>query len=125
MWSTQSLNRDKYQEYFFGGKGGRCIGLAPLPPSCASSLEIWEPQPRGQGLLYFYLVLSLPVIARGSSRPFIAILTEERLFLSTVCCIIIYLQLAVTLNFMVFLFNFCHCIEMYYIPLLPLFLFIS
>jgi hypothetical protein len=26
-------------------KGGRCIGLTTLPPSCADCLEIWEPQP--------------------------------------------------------------------------------
>jgi hypothetical protein len=27
-----------------GGKGGRCVGLTTLPPSCADCLEIWEPQ---------------------------------------------------------------------------------
>jgi hypothetical protein len=32
-------------EYFLGGKGGRCVGLQTLPPSCAECLEIWEPQP--------------------------------------------------------------------------------
>ena len=25
------------------GKGGRCLGLTTLPPSCADCLEIWEP----------------------------------------------------------------------------------
>ena len=29
------------------GKGGRCLGLTTLPPSCADCLEIWEPQPPG------------------------------------------------------------------------------
>ena len=29
------------------GKGGRCVGLTTLPPSCADCLEIWEPQPPG------------------------------------------------------------------------------
>ena len=38
---------DEYQEYFLGGKGGRCVGLTTLPHSCASYLEIWEPQPPG------------------------------------------------------------------------------
>ena len=28
---------------FWGGKGGRCVGLTTLPPSCADCLEIWEP----------------------------------------------------------------------------------
>ena len=37
-------NRNEYQEYFLGGKGGRCVRLTTLPPSCADCLEIWEPQ---------------------------------------------------------------------------------
>jgi hypothetical protein len=39
-------NRNKYQEYFLGGKGGWCIGLTNLPPSCADclgSLNLLEP----------------------------------------------------------------------------------
>ena len=40
-------NRNEYQEYFLGGTGGWCVGLTTLPPSCADSLEIWEPQPPG------------------------------------------------------------------------------
>jgi hypothetical protein len=40
-------NRNEYQEYFLagggGGKGGRCVDLATLLPSCADCLEIWEP----------------------------------------------------------------------------------
>jgi hypothetical protein len=44
---VDSANRNKYQEYFLGGKGGRCIGLTTLPPTCADCLEIWEPQPPG------------------------------------------------------------------------------
>jgi hypothetical protein len=31
--------------YFPGGKGGWCIGLTTLPPSCADFLEIWKPRP--------------------------------------------------------------------------------
>ena len=37
-------NINEYQEYFLGGKGGRCVRLTNLPPSCADCLEIWEPQ---------------------------------------------------------------------------------
>jgi hypothetical protein len=31
----------------FWGKGGRCVELTTLPPSCADCLEIWEPHPPG------------------------------------------------------------------------------
>jgi hypothetical protein len=42
----RSSNRNEYQKYFLG-KGGRCIRLTTLSPSCADCLEILEPQPRG------------------------------------------------------------------------------
>jgi hypothetical protein len=35
-------NRNEYQEYFLGGKGGRCVWLMTLPPSCAGYLEVLE-----------------------------------------------------------------------------------
>ena len=37
--------RNEYEEYFLGGKGGRCVGLTTLSPSYAECLEVWEPQP--------------------------------------------------------------------------------
>ena len=40
-------NRHTYQEYFLGGKDGRCVRLTTLPPSCANFLEIWGPQTPG------------------------------------------------------------------------------
>jgi len=40
-------NRNEYQEYFLGGKGGRGVGFTTLPPSCAECLETLEPQPSG------------------------------------------------------------------------------
>jgi hypothetical protein len=38
-------NRNEYQEYFLRGKGGRCVGLTTLPPSCLEhgSLNLLEP----------------------------------------------------------------------------------
>jgi hypothetical protein len=41
-----AFNRNECQEYFRGGKGGRCVGLN-FPPSCTDCNEIWEPQPPG------------------------------------------------------------------------------
>jgi hypothetical protein len=38
---------NEYQQYFLGGKGGWCVGLTTLPPSCAECLEICEPEPPG------------------------------------------------------------------------------
>jgi hypothetical protein len=32
--------RNEYQGYLLEGKGGRCVGLTTLPPSCADCLEI-------------------------------------------------------------------------------------
>jgi hypothetical protein len=43
-------NRNEYQEYFLGGKRGRCVWLTTLPPSCAYCLETlgsstsWNPK---------------------------------------------------------------------------------
>jgi len=34
--------RNDYQKYLLGGKGGRCLQLATLPPLCANCLEIME-----------------------------------------------------------------------------------
>jgi len=44
---TQSLTEMNIPGIFPGGKGGQCVGLRTLPPSCADCLEIWEPQPPG------------------------------------------------------------------------------
>jgi hypothetical protein len=33
-------NKNKYQEYFLGGKGSRCVGLTTLLPSCTDCHEI-------------------------------------------------------------------------------------
>jgi len=48
VWHNLSADsvskRNEYQEYFRAGKGGRCVRLTTLPPSCADCLEIWKPQ---------------------------------------------------------------------------------
>jgi len=35
-----ACNRNEYQEYVLGNKGGRCVGLTTLATSCAKYLEI-------------------------------------------------------------------------------------
>ena len=44
LGSTQPLTEMSTGNISWGGKGGRCVGLTTLPPSCADCLEIWEPQ---------------------------------------------------------------------------------
>jgi len=57
-------NRNEYKENFLGSKGGRCVGLTTLPPSCDDCLEYWRAStswnPQGlsrpvMGFLYLYL----------------------------------------------------------------------
>jgi len=42
-WDRLNLYQKWVPGIFPGGKGGRCVGLTTLPPSCADFLEIWEP----------------------------------------------------------------------------------
>jgi len=44
---TQPLTEMSSRSISWWGKGGRCVGLTTLPPSCVDRLEIWEPQPFG------------------------------------------------------------------------------
>ena len=37
-----ACNRNEYQRYLVGGKGGQCVQLTALAPSCADCLEILE-----------------------------------------------------------------------------------
>ena len=45
--ATAVPNRNEYREYLLGGKGGRCVRLTTLPPSCvvtkSGSLNFLEP----------------------------------------------------------------------------------
>jgi hypothetical protein len=62
-WGDSVSNRNQYQEYFLGGKGGRRVGLTTLPPSYADCLKSGSlnllPRPV-MGLFYlFYLYQSV------------------------------------------------------------------
>ena len=50
-------NRNEYQEFFLGGKGGRCLGLTTL----TLCLEIWELQPPGPVQACNGIALPLPL----------------------------------------------------------------
>jgi hypothetical protein len=41
---TMVLGLTQPLEIFTEGKGGRCVGLTTLTPSCAECLEIYKPQ---------------------------------------------------------------------------------
>ena len=43
LGSSQPLTEMSTRNISWGGKGGRCLGLTTLPPSCAECHEIWEP----------------------------------------------------------------------------------
>jgi len=45
--SYPAHNRNEDQECLMGGKGGQCVRLTTLPPSCIDCNEIREPQPSG------------------------------------------------------------------------------
>ena len=62
---------------FLGSRGGRCIGLTTLPPSCADCLEIWKPQPPGnlrdcpglyRGCFTLYIVLKIESLFQSLAR---------------------------------------------------------
>jgi len=46
-WGRLSLWQKWVPGIFPGYKGGWCLGLTTLPPSCVDCLEIWKPQPQG------------------------------------------------------------------------------
>ena len=39
---VDSASKNEYQD-IPGGKGGLCVGVTTLPPSCAECQEVWEP----------------------------------------------------------------------------------
>ena len=61
-------NRNEYQEYFLGGKGGRCVRLTTLPPSCAvftksGNLNFLEPSGPVEACDETALPLPLPAVS--------------------------------------------------------------
>ena len=42
--AESASNRNEYQEHFLVGKGGRCVRLTTLPPSCAVVMKSGNPK---------------------------------------------------------------------------------
>jgi hypothetical protein len=57
---TQLLTEMNTMNIFLGVKGGQCVGLKNLLPSCPDCLEIWRPQT--PGTLWACPGLSRPVM---------------------------------------------------------------
>ena len=45
--ADSASNRNGYRGYVLGDKGGRCVRLTTLLPSCADCLKFWDLQPAG------------------------------------------------------------------------------
>jgi len=45
--TDSASNRNEYQGYMLGDKGGRCVRQTILLPSCADCLKFWDLQPPG------------------------------------------------------------------------------
>ena len=58
---THPLTEMSTRKISFGGKGGLCVVLTTLPPSCADCIEIWEPQPPGTIRACNGIALPLPL----------------------------------------------------------------
>jgi hypothetical protein len=66
LGSTEPLTEMSTRNISWGGKGGRCIELTTLSPSCADCLEMWEPQPP-ETLRAFTGIVLLPAQAKHFS----------------------------------------------------------
>jgi hypothetical protein len=58
------------------GKGGWCVGLTTLSPSCAERLEIWEPLPPrtvraciGIALTFIIIIIIIKTTTTEDPRP--------------------------------------------------------
>jgi hypothetical protein len=61
-WGRLSLLTEMCTRNISWGKVGRCVGLTTLPPSCASYLKIWKPQPPGTFKACNGIALPLPYV---------------------------------------------------------------
>jgi hypothetical protein len=59
LGSTQPLTEMSTRNIFWG-KGGRCLGMTTLLPSCTDCLKIWETQPPRSLRAYNGIALPLP-----------------------------------------------------------------
>ena len=75
-------NRNEYQKHFLGGKGGRCVRLTTLPPSCAvvtksGNLNFLEASGTVQtcnGTALPFVVTIIPTIATAHRLPIVTMI---------------------------------------------------
>ena len=75
-------NRNEYQEYFLGGKGGRCIRLTTLPPSCAvvtksGNLNFLEPSGHLENVMGLIFLLPYETVLHASNVNIIRTVTAS------------------------------------------------
>src|SRR5215510_6993720 len=61
LGSTQPLTEMSTRNISWG-KGGRCLGLTTLQPSCADCLKIWDPEALGTLRACNWIALPLPLL---------------------------------------------------------------
>ena len=79
-WGRLTSNTKEYQQYFLRGKrkvkGGQCVGLTTLLPSCADCFEIWVLRTPGtlkasKGILTLKIsILSCPILFEVETDSF-------------------------------------------------------
>ena len=83
-----SSSRNKYQGSSLWGKGGRCVGLTTLPPSCADCLEILgasiscTPTVLSrpvQGQLYLHQIFASGISSISGVPAFLFVLWDKKL----------------------------------------------
>ena len=95
-WGRLSLEQKWVSGIFRVDKGGRCVGMSTLPPSCTDRLEICEPQPSGtlrtcpglMGLLYLNVgwkpvTCRLPQTPKDEDQDFLPWCSQWEILIST------------------------------------------
>jgi hypothetical protein len=94
LGSTQPLTEMNTRNISWMDKGGRCLGLITLPPSCADCLEISEPQPPGN--LRACTGIASAALPVGLVRILQNVLFRVKLFIGGCNNLLFHVQYAIT-----------------------------